>query len=152
MDLSDFGVLSYGSLSDSRGESPIKPIGLSSNFLHFKPKVRNRMVNRHAKVRKTHQTPIDPKLCVDSESELRNVLTLRNHELYAETAKRDFASKVRSPGRPDRNDPISELARKFELENPNLYPDPIVKFIFLICRIGEIHFFELFKCYVPKKV
>ena len=150
--LFDFYLPSHGSVSDFRGESPVKTVGLSSDLLLLKKSSKPNHYSAHKKFDRSKKYPLDHKRCVDYEPELRNVLTLRNHELYAETAKRDFASKVRSPGRPDRNDPISELARKFELENPNLYPDPIVKFIFLICRIGEIHFFELFKCYVPKKV
>ena len=52
MDLSDFRVPSYGLVSDLRGESPVKPIGLGSVLLRFKPKIRDRTVTRHMKVRK----------------------------------------------------------------------------------------------------
>ena len=91
VDLSDFRAPSYGSVSGFRGESPVEPIGLCSDLLRSKPKVRNRTVARGAKVRKFHQIPFRSQVCIDSESELGNVLPLHNHKLQAAAAKSDFA-------------------------------------------------------------
>ena len=77
----DIPFLSSYSDPDFEGEFPVKLIGLCSDLLCFKPKVRNRTVTRHTKVRKVHQIAYRPELCLDSESELRNVLTLHNREL-----------------------------------------------------------------------
>ena len=60
-DLSDFRVPSYGSISDFRGESPFKTGQIQRTLLRFKPKLRNRTITRHTKVRKVRQIPYRPK-------------------------------------------------------------------------------------------
>ena len=99
MDLSDFHVPSYG----------VK-----------RSKVRLIDTIFASEVRMVHIVPFRPHFCVHSDSELKNVLTLRNRELCAEAANSDFVPYVRSPGRPDQTAQDLSWHKNSDPQNPNL--------------------------------
>ena len=56
------------------------------------PKVRNRTVTQHVEVLKVYKLPDRNQICVDSDYELRNVLSPRHRELNHNAATSDFVS------------------------------------------------------------
>ena len=84
--LLDFRVSSYGSVSDFRGESPVKPVRICFDLLRFKPKLRNRTVTRHTKDRKVIQ--------IWAQKCIWEIWTqkCRNRELQAKVVNSDLAS------------------------------------------------------------
>ena len=78
VDLSDFCVLSYGSVSDFRLETDQSPTVWTKDSPR---KSKTEPLLDTEKSESSIKCPIDPEFCVDSENELRNVLPSRNREL-----------------------------------------------------------------------
>ena len=67
--------------------------------------------------------PVDPKVYVDSKYELKNVISIHNHELYVEAASPVLPLKSDVLANPTKQTQYSNSARDSDHKHQNLYPE-----------------------------